>query len=156
MTKAFSTSAFRRAWFDASLTAQDLADRFGVCRRTIIRRGELLGLPPRGHGLYNRKIRDDETFRLLWQASFACEAIADFFGCSVRAVRYRASKLGLQDRRFRGVKAPVSTMTVDRFLEAHLASVYASNLAASGRETLRAMSASEMLDFHRADRIAAE
>jgi hypothetical protein len=141
-----TVAEFRRMWFDAELTLDDIGRELGICSRSVWQRAKHRGMPPRPSIIKPGPAPTlDAEAEAMWRACVRVEDIAAAYGTSVSTVHMHVHRRGV--KRDRTVSRWHPGISIDDYRQIKLGEA----MAASARETEAAIDLAEMRDgFRRA------
>lgn len=119
LVQPFTPAAFRRAWADPRLSAEDVGRRFGLGLHAAHWRAKALELPRKSPGNFSTISRDE--FTAMWLAGVSGAEMATHFGVNDSNIARAAKRFDLPGRR-RGARRK---MTLAQYHETLLAKAMA-------------------------------
>ena len=136
--KTIPDAAFRRMWFDLSLSVGDIGAKLGICQQAVTQRAKVRGLParkPRG----GQPVVDQARFCELYAAGVAMVEIARAMGFDRKTAHNTVVRLGLPRR---GSGNPSQWITLAEYNELQLREA----MARDAQKCWVQFKAAEMLD----------
>lgn len=115
--KQVSMAVFTRLWNDPTLKTADIGAMLGIHESRVVQRAKTRGLPPRG-SMCRIAIRDNQTFREMWEGGVMIEDMARYFGVGRANIKRACKRLGLPPR---GKGAGNHSITLEQYQQDRLA-----------------------------------
>lgn len=142
--KQVTVAEFRRMWEDPTITMADIADRLGICQRSVWQRAKYRGLGPRGYIVSKARCVFDDEFPAMFEARVTSEEIARHYGCTISNVEKHSRRIKV--KRSRRITRWDAGISLAGFRDLQLREA----MAESARREQAALRLAKMVDGRRA------